>query len=127
MRWASKGAAAARSPGGGIRLATAAQPAARGARHQAPVAPILYRYVPRALVERPKQGFSIPLSRWLRGELAPLLDTYLAPSVSVPRDTRSCVVERTLGNFRRAASAATPRRRKVWLLLAFEMWREKWA
>jgi asparagine synthase (glutamine-hydrolysing) len=30
---------------------------------------ILYRHVPRNLVERPKQGFAIPLDRWLRGDL----------------------------------------------------------
>lgn len=27
---------------------------------------VLYRYVPRELMERPKKGFSIPLHRWLR-------------------------------------------------------------
>lgn len=30
---------------------------------------LLARYVPKALFERPKQGFSIPLSDWLRGPL----------------------------------------------------------
>lgn len=30
---------------------------------------ILYRHVPRDLIERPKQGFAIPLDRWLRGAL----------------------------------------------------------
>ncbi len=30
---------------------------------------VLYRHVPAALVDRPKQGFSIPLATWLRGEL----------------------------------------------------------
>ena len=30
---------------------------------------ILYRHVPRNLLERPKQGFAIPLDRWLRGDL----------------------------------------------------------
>src|SRR5437868_3219677 len=40
---------------------------------------ILYRHVPRELIDRPKQGFAIPLGRWLRGELAHLLDEYLDP------------------------------------------------
>lgn len=32
---------------------------------------LLYRYVPRSLVDRPKAGFSIPLASWLRSELSP--------------------------------------------------------
>ncbi len=39
---------------------------------------MLYRHVPRALIERPKQGFGIPVGQWLRGPLRawaePLLD-----------------------------------------------------
>jgi asparagine synthase (glutamine-hydrolysing) len=41
---------------------------------------ILYRHVPRALIERPKQGFSVPLGAWLRGSLRAWADDLLAPA-----------------------------------------------
>lgn len=38
---------------------------------------ILYKYVPEKLFNRPKQGFAIPLSKWLKKELRYLIDDYL--------------------------------------------------
>jgi asparagine synthase (glutamine-hydrolysing) len=39
---------------------------------------ILDRHVPRALIERPKQGFAVPLAAWLRGPLSGWADDLLA-------------------------------------------------
>ena len=36
----------------------------------------LYKYIPQQLFQRKKQGFSIPLNKWLKKELRPLLDQY---------------------------------------------------
>jgi asparagine synthase (glutamine-hydrolysing) len=39
---------------------------------------VLHKYVPRELVERPKQGFAIPLGQWLRGPLRDWAEELLA-------------------------------------------------
>jgi asparagine synthase (glutamine-hydrolysing) len=85
---------------------------------------ILYKYLPREYVDRPKRGFSIPLKRWLKHDLKQFLLDYLNES----RIKRAGIldwktVECELGRFFEGQDTLDGR---IWLLLEFEMWRERW-
>jgi asparagine synthase (glutamine-hydrolysing) len=85
---------------------------------------ILYRYVPRELVDRPKQGFAIPLDQWLRTDLKVLMDEFLSES----RIRNAGLMDPGLVSLaiERFRAGDTTLGVPVWSLLAFELWREQW-
>ena len=42
---------------------------------------VLYQYVPKEIFDRPKQGFAIPLSKWLKTDLMYLINDYFNDTV----------------------------------------------
>jgi asparagine synthase (glutamine-hydrolysing) len=85
---------------------------------------ILYRYVPRELVDRPKQGFAIPLDHWLKTDLKELVHTYLGSErINAAGIMDPALVQAAVTGFYRGDTLLS---RPLWLLLAFEMWRENW-
>lgn len=86
---------------------------------------VLYKYLPKELVERPKSGFNIPLPKWLRNDLKHIVDKYL----SVEKIKESQVfnieeVEKVKNEF--YTNDNLEMSNIIWHILVFQMWREKW-
>jgi asparagine synthase (glutamine-hydrolysing) len=91
-----------------------------GAHSKAPLRALLYRRVPRSLIERPKQGFAIPIHVLLERELAEWTARYLDPARLREEGLFDpSGVQRLLDAARRPEPAATIR---LWFLLCFERW-----
>lgn len=80
----------------------------------------LYRRVPRSLLERPKQGFGVPLNKWFRGELRDLLQESLTPSRLEPLGIQGTDLVQQLMNDHLNGSANHGAR--LWSLLVLSLW-----
>ena len=85
---------------------------------------LLARYVPNHLFERPKMGFGVPMERWFRNELKRLLLDYLSPE----RIKKEGLFDHTLveNRLKEHLSGRTNHHYRLWVLLMWEMWRERW-
>jgi asparagine synthase (glutamine-hydrolysing) len=80
--------------------------------------------LPRPILRRPKKGFGIPVARWLRGPLAPLLDRLLDPRRLERQGLfRPDAVARRIDEHR---SGVRDHRKPLWTLLMFQLWYDRW-
>ena len=81
---------------------------------------ILYRYVPRELIERPKKGFSIPLHQWLRQPgLREWAEGLLDPALIERQGILSRVAVGKLWNDYIMKNVWKP---QIWYVLMFQEW-----
>jgi asparagine synthase (glutamine-hydrolysing) len=83
------------------------------------------RHVPRRCVERPKEGFSIPMKNWLMTDLAPLVaDLLCEERLRGEGLFRPDTVERLKRDHRKGKANNS---HILWSLVVFEDWRRRWS
>jgi asparagine synthase (glutamine-hydrolysing) len=82
----------------------------------------LARHVPRALFERPKAGFAVPVGRWLRGPLRPWAEDLLAPDTVAREGLLDAPGVRRL--WEAHLSSETDDAHELWPILMFRAWAE---
>jgi asparagine synthase (glutamine-hydrolysing) len=83
---------------------------------------ILYKHVPRAMVDREKMGFSVPLAQWLAGPLRDWAGDLLL-SGETEGLLRSKVVHREWDRFLAGDSS---NRAGLWAVVMFRAWQNQW-
>jgi asparagine synthase (glutamine-hydrolysing) len=81
---------------------------------------LAYRYVPRHLLDRPKQGFAVPLREWFRGELAPKMADALADDDNLA--WRCFDRQEARRRFDRHRAGKADNETVLWRLLFFSEW-----
>jgi len=80
--------------------------------------------LPHDVLVRPKKGFGVPLGRWFRGALAPLLRDACAPDVIRRAGLfRPDAVARLIAEH---ADGRRDHRKKLYTLLAFQLWASRY-
>lgn len=81
---------------------------------------VLYRHVPRELIERPKAGFAIPVGAWLHGPLQEWAEDLLAEETLRRQGMLEANRVRTLWEEHR--TGARDRQSILWNILMFQSW-----
>ncbi len=85
---------------------------------------VLYKHVPREIVNRPKQGFAVPIGQWLAGPLRDWAESLLSETslhrhnVFNPKVIRSRWIEHTSGEHNWE--------RLIWNVLILQAWLQRW-
>jgi len=83
---------------------------------------VLYKYVPRELIERPKSGFAIPLGEWLRGPLRDWAENLLEETRLEREGYLNAKLIREVWS--QHLSSRSDWTVKLWTVLMFQAWLE---
>lgn len=89
---------------------------------KAPLKSILYKYVPREYVDRPKRGFAVPLHSWLRNSLKDWAEDLL--SEKKLKNSGFFDVKAIRNEWSRHINNNEDRHYSLWAILMFQAWYE---
>jgi len=85
---------------------------------------IAHDYIPPTLMDRPKMGFAIPIGKWMQHDLRDLVESYINEETIV---SQGLFDWQEVSNLKNAfLNGKTEYEMKIWYLLMFQMWMEKW-
>jgi asparagine synthase (glutamine-hydrolysing) len=85
---------------------------------------IVYKYIPREIMDRKKMGFAIPVENWLSAELQELVMEHLSQkSLEEHKLFNTQYVAKLLESF---FNGRKDLYLKIWYLLMFQMWYKRW-
>ncbi len=96
----------------------------RGASTKQLLRRILYRHVPRELVERPKSGFAVPLDQWLRDPLRDWAEALIDETRLKREGWLNPLLVRQAWSDHLAGRGNAGQ--AIWGVLMFQSWRERW-
>lgn len=85
---------------------------------------ILYKHVPRALIDRPKAGFGAPFGQWLHGPLRDWAEDLLDPSRMHQEGYLN--VEPVQAMWKAHVSGERQLQHQIWPILMFQSWLREW-
>ncbi len=92
----------------------------RGTQGKGLLRDVLFQYVPRELMERPKMGFGVPIDSWLRGPLRQWADDLLDPKSM--KDAGFLNPEPIQQRWREHLSGTRNWQYHLWTVLQFQAW-----
>ena len=85
---------------------------------------IVHKYVPTELMDRPKQGFEVPISSWFKHELKDLLEDSLNENeLNKFGLLNPSAVKEMMQNFQKGQENYSM---NLWYLLMFQLWSKRW-